>query len=132
MPFSHQDLNTTKDIIGKSFEDLNPDLGVLLVQTLALNIFQLSQSLFSTSIFALNWSFSSMMLYMSYSATSARSSGSCVQISDLQQFYYCNLEVLSFALLIFASTFGMSPFQELKPCKFAMLVHELTMPIWRV
>ena len=40
----------------------------------------LGQSLFSTSIFALNWSFSSMMLYMSYSATSALSSGSCVQI----------------------------------------------------
>ena len=39
VPFSHQDLNTTKDIVGKGFEDLNPDLGVLLVQTLALNIF---------------------------------------------------------------------------------------------
>ena len=80
VPFSHQDLNTTKDIVGKGFEDLHPDLGVLLVQTLTLNIFQLGQSLFSTSIFALNWSFSSMMLYMSYSATSALSSGSCVQI----------------------------------------------------
>ena len=106
VPFSHQDLNTTKDIVGKSFEDLDPNLGVLLVQTLALNIFQLGQSLFSTSIFALNWSFSSMMLYMSYSATSARSSGSCVQILDLQQFYYCHFDPS-----IFASTLGMSPFQ---------------------
>ena len=50
----------------------------------------------------------------------------------LQQFYYCNLEALSFAPFIFASTFGMSPFQEVKPCKFAMLVRELTMPIWIV
>ena len=33
---------------------------------------------FFTSIFALSWSFSSMILYMSYSATSALSSGSCV------------------------------------------------------
>ena len=35
---------------------------------------------FSTSIFALSWSFSSMILYMSYSATSALSSGSCMMM----------------------------------------------------
>ena len=44
-------------------------------QTIFIPIF-----VFFTSIFALSWSFSSMILYMSYSATSALSSGSCVLI----------------------------------------------------
>ena len=59
--------------------------------------FQLGQSLFSTSIFALNWSFSSMMLYMSYSATSALSSGSCVQIVLCNTFWgrICRKDILN-------------------------------------
>ena len=57
----------------------------------------LGQSLFSTSIFALNWSFSSMMLYMSYSATSALSSGSCVQIVLCNTFWgrICRKDILN-------------------------------------
>ena len=85
MSLCHQDLNSSKDVVRKCLENLDTNLGVLLIEALVVVIMTVGQwyslrkiefSIF-TSIFALSWSFSSMMLYMSYSATSALSSGSC-------------------------------------------------------
>ena len=38
MSLCHQDLNPTKDVVGKCFEDLNTNLGVLLIEALTNHI----------------------------------------------------------------------------------------------
>ena len=54
MALGHQDLNSAKDIVIKCFEDLDTNLGVLLIEALTNNIHSKIFLMVFTSIFALS------------------------------------------------------------------------------